>query len=152
MRLRTAALTAMVAVAAAGTLAPAVAAPQPKPVKHSYEATAPVPDPTPFTGQTGGNCSPTLDDAKHEEPFKMPFAGTLTVDLTGFQGDWALAVLDAKGEKLADHDNDVLAGEAVDAPSQIILKVKKPTELIIRACNFAGGPTAQVDILATPKK
>jgi hypothetical protein len=149
MRLRTAAVTSLVAVAAAGTLAPAVAAPKPKPISKSYTATTATPDPTPITGETGGNCSPTLDTAKHEEPFTMPWAGTLKVDLTGFQGDWALAITDSKGKKLADHDNDVT--EPIDTPSQIILKVKKKTDLIIRACNFAGGPTAQVDLLATAK-
>jgi hypothetical protein len=122
MRLRTVTVAALVAVAAAGTLSPALAAP--KTVKESYTATAPVPDPTP----------------------KMPFAGKLQVDLTGFQGDWALAVLNDKGEKIAEHDNSDLP---LDAPSQVVLKVKKPTELIIRACNFAGGPTAQVDVVAT---
>lgn len=151
MRLRTAAVTSVVAVAAAGALAPALAAPpKPKPVKKSYTATAAMPDPTPITGETGGNCSPLLDQAKHEEPFTMPFAGTLKVDLTGFQGDWALAILNSKGEKIADHDNDATSS-APDAPSQIILKVKKKTDLVIRACNFAGGPEAQVDILGTPK-
>jgi hypothetical protein len=151
MRLRTVLATSLTAVVAAGALAPALAAP-PKPVSKSYQASAAMVDPTPITGETGGNCSPVLEQAKHEAPFTMPFAGTLQVDLTKFQGDWALAVLDSKGKKIADHDNDVIAGEAVDAPSQIIIKLKKKTDLVIRACNFAGGPTAQVDILATPKK
>lgn len=144
MRLRTVAVTSLVAVAAAGALTPALAAP--KTVKESYTATAPVPDPTPITGQTGGICSPVLPEAKHEQQFKMPFAGKLQVDLTGFQGDWALAVLNDKGEKIAEHDNSDLP---LDAPSQVVLKVKKPAELVIRACNFAGGPTAQVDVVAT---
>ena len=148
MRLRTAAVTAMVAVAAAGTLAPALAA-TPAPIKKTYTATAGTPDPTPITGATGGNCSPTLASAKHEAPFEMPWAGTLKVDLNKFQGDWALAILDSKGNKIADHDNDV--SEPIDTPSTITLKVKKKSTLTIRACNFAGGPTAQVDIKATPK-
>ena len=150
MRLRTVAATSLVAVAAAGTFAPALAAPaKPKPIKKSYTATTATPDPTPITGETGGNCSPLLDTAKHEAPFTMPWAGTLKVDLNQFQGDWALAITDTKGNKLADHDNDV--SEPIDTPSTITLKVKKKTDLIIRACNFAGGPTANVDILATAK-
>ena len=148
MRLRTLAATSLTVVVAAGALAPALAAP-PKPVTKSYTANAPVPDPTPFTGETGGNCSPIIPEAKDEQPFTMPWAGTLKVDLTGFQGDWALAVLDSKGKKLADHDNDATS-EPVDAPSQIVLKVKKKTDLIIRACNFAGGPTGTVKYVHTP--
>jgi len=150
MRLRTVLASSLTVVVAAGALAPAVAAPpKPKPIKQSYEATAPTPDPTPFTGATGGNCSPTLDTAKHETPFTMPWAGTLKVDLHSFQGDWALAILDAKGNKLADHDNDV--SEPIDTPSTITLKLKKKTDLVIRACNFAGGPTGTVDLVATAK-
>lgn len=148
MRIRPALAASLSLAVAAGALSPVLAAP-PKPVKKSYEATAPTPDPTPFTGQTGGNCSPTLDTAKHEAPFTMPWAGTLKVDLHSFQGDWALAILDDKGKKLADHDNDV--SEPIDTPSTITLKLKKKTDLVIRACNFAGGPTGTVDILATPK-
>ncbi len=147
MRLHTVAAASLAAVIAAGGLAPALAAPTT--VKKSYEATAGTPDPTPITGQTGGNCSPTLDTAKHEAPFTIPWAGTIKVDLHSFQGDWALAILDSKGKKIADHDNDV--SEPIDTPSTITLKLKKKTDLIIRACNFAGGPTATVDILATRK-
>lgn len=149
MRLRNVAAASLAAVIAAGGLAPALAAPTP-PVKKSYQATAATPDPTPITGQTGGNCSPTLDSAKHEEPFTIPWAGTIKVDLHSFQGDWALAILDSKGKMLANHDNDV--SEPIDTPSSITLKLKKKTDLIIRACNFAGGPTATVDVLATRKK
>jgi hypothetical protein len=141
------ALVPLVALGASAGVASA--APKPKPIKKSYQATAGTPDPTPITGATGGNCSPTLDTAKHEAPFDMPWAGTLQVDLNGFQGDWALAILDSKGNKIADHDNDVT--EPIDSPSKIVLKVKKKATLTIRACNFAGGPTATVTILATPK-
>ncbi len=150
MRIRTALATSIAAVVAVGSLAPAVAAPKkPAPIKKTYTATAATPDPTPITGQTGGNCSPQLPGAKHEAPFSIPYAGTLKVDLDGFQGDWALAILDASGAKIADHDND--AGSDLDAPSQIVIKLKKKTTVTIRACNFAGGPTATVTILYTAK-
>jgi hypothetical protein len=121
-------LVPLVALGASASVSQA--APKPKPIKKTYQA-------------------PTLDQAKHEAPFEMPWAGTLQVDLNGFQGDWALAILDSKGAKIADHDNDV--SEPIDTPSKIVIKVKKKTALTIRACNFAGGPTATVTILATPK-
>lgn len=150
MRSRSALAVSLVGIVAAGSLAPALAAPKkPAPIKKTYTATAPVPDPTPISGETGGNCSPTLDQAKHEAPFAIPYAGTLKVDLDGFQGDWALAVLDAKGAKIADHDNDL--GTAIDEPSTITIKLKKKTTVTIRACNFAGGPTATVTLLYTAK-
>lgn len=150
MRARTALATSLAAVVAVGSLAPAVAAPtKPAPIKKTYTATAPTPDPTPISGRTGGNCSPMLPGAKHEAPFAIPYAGTLKVDLNGFQGDWALAILDAKGAKIADHDNG--ATEPIDTPSQITIKLKKKTTITVRACNFAGGPTATVTILYTAK-
>lgn len=150
MRTRSALALSLVGVVAAGSLAPALAAPKkPAPVKKTYTATAVTPDPTPISGQTGGNCSPQLDSAKHEAPFAVPFPGTLKVDLNGFQGDWALAILDDKGAKIADHDND--AGTALDEPSTITIKLKKKTTVTIRACNFAGGPTATVTALLTAK-
>lgn len=151
MRTRSALAMSLVGVVAAASLAPAVAAPKkkPAPIKKSYQATATTPDPTPISGETGGNCSPTLDTAKHEAPFAIPYAGTLKVDLTGFQGDWALAILDDKGAKIADHDNGV--SEPIDTPSTITIKLKKKTTVTVRACNFAGGPTANVAILYTAK-
>ena len=149
MRLRTAAVSAVVAVVAAGTLAPAVAAPaKPKPVSKKWTATAATPDPV-FPLANSQNCGPELPGSFHEEPFTVPYAGTLKVDLTGFQGDWALAV--RKGDKsLADSDQSV--GEPIDRPETITLKFKKGGDkLMIRACNFSGGPTAQGALTMTPK-
>lgn len=135
-------LLLVTATAATAALAvPALAAP--KTMSDTYTATAAVPDPTPFTGQTGGNCSPTLAQAKHEKVVKLPAPGTWTVDLNGFQGDWALAILDKKGSKLADSDNDI-ANVASFPPEKIKFKIKKAGDYTIRACNFAGGPTATV--------
>jgi hypothetical protein len=149
MRLRTAAVTAMVAVAAAGTLAPAVAAPaKPKPVKKTYTATAATPDPVgPLANEQ--NCDPNLPGSFHEEPFTVPFAGTLKVDLSKFQGDWALAVF--KGTTaLADSDQSV--GEPIDRPEAVTVKFKRAGDkIVIRACNFAGGPTGEVTYVMTPK-
>ncbi len=145
------ALTLVPLIALGVAAAPSFAAPKkPAPIKKTYTATAATPDPTPITGQTGGNCSPQLPGAKHEAPFSIPYAGTLKVDLNGFQGDWALAILDASGAKIADHDNDA-SSSSVDAPSQIVIKLKKKTTVTVRACNFAGGPTATVTILYTAK-
>ena len=133
MRLRTAAVAATVAVAAAGTLTPAVAGP--KPITKTYTATAPTPDPTPIAGDI---CDPLLPGAKHEEKFTVPAAGVLKVDLV-HQIDWALALLDDKGNRLAESDgSDLTAKEAMQ------VKFKRKTNVIIRACNFAGGPTATV--------
>ena len=136
MRLRTATVTALVAVAAAGTLAPAVAAPKPKPITKTYTATAPTPDPTPALGDI---CTPTLETARHSEPFKVPAAGRLKVDIE-FTGDWALGLRDSKsGSQIASSD-----GATPETPESMDVKFKRPGEVFIDACNFAGGPTAVV--------
>ena len=150
MRTRSALALGLTAALAAGSFAPALAAPKPKPVKKTYTANAPTPDPTPATGETGGNCHPTLDSAKDEQPFTIPFPGTLKVDITGFQGDWAGAIVDTDGESIADNDQDV--NQPIDTPVQMIVPFKKKGEKIfIRACNFSGGPTATVSYVFTPK-
>lgn len=135
MRLRTVAVTSLVAVAAAGSLTPALAGPKPKPITKTYTATAPTPDPTPFVGDV---CDPALPSAKHEEKFTVPAAGTLKVGIVQ-ELDWALAMIDGKGKRLAESDG----GSPVDKESMQV-KFKKKTDVVIRACNFAGTPTSQV--------
>jgi hypothetical protein len=141
MRLRTVAVTSLVAVAAAGTLTPALAAPKDKkPITKTYTATAPTPDPTPIAGDI---CDPLLPSAKHEEPFTVPAAGTLKVTAK-HEIDWALALLDGKGKRLAESDSsDLVAQEAMQ------VKFKKKTDVVIRACNFAGAPTAEITYVFT---
>ena len=135
MRLRTAAVTSLVAVAAAGTLAPALAAPPKKPITKTYTATAATPDPSPVAGDI---CDPALPSAKHEEKFTVPAAGTLKVTMVQ-ELDWALALLDSKGKRLAESDG----GTPTDVESMQV-KFKKKTDVIIRSCNFAGTPTSEI--------
>ena len=136
MRLRTAAVTALVAVAAAGALAPAGAAPKPKPITKTYEVGPLLPDPTPILGDV---CTPTIEQARHAEPFKVPAAGRLKVTIE-FTGDWALGMRDKKkGTQIASSD-----GSTPETPESMDVKFKRATEVFIDACNFAGAPTATV--------
>jgi hypothetical protein len=93
-------------------------------------------------------CDTTSPAAQHNEPFSVPFAGTLKVDLSGFQGDWDLALY-SNGKLLAKS-----AQELTDDPQtaeKMTVKLKKAGQkLEIRACNFAGGPTANVKYVHTP--
>ena len=139
MRLRTVAITSMIAVAAAGTLAPALAAP-PKPITKTYTATAPTPDPTPATGDI---CDPMLPGAKHEEKFTVPAAGTLKVTMVQ-ELDWALALLDGTGKRLAESD-----GSTPTDVESMQVKFKKKTDVVIRACNFAGTATSKITYVFT---
>ena len=148
MRTRTAVAASLTAVLAVGSLAPALAAP-PKPVTKSYVATAFPPDPS-HAAVTTGICNTTNPVSQHNEPFTVPFAGTLVVDMTGFQGDWDLALYNGTA-LVASSAQDLTADP--QSPEKMTVKLKKAGQkLSIRACNFAGGPTANVKYVHTPAK
>ena len=144
MRLRLLAATSLVAVAAAGTLAPALAAPaKPKPFTKTYEVGPLTPDPTPIAGDI---CDPATPTAIHSEAFKIPGPGRVKVDID-FVGDWALAMRDAKkGSRLAESD-----GGTPETDESMDVKFKKAGEIFVDSCNFAGAPTATVTVSYTPK-
>lgn len=147
MRTRTALAASLTVVLAAGSTVPALAAPAKKPVAKEYVATAFPPDPS-HIALTEGICNTTNPASQHNEPFTVPFAGTLKVDMKGFQGDWDLAVY-AGGVLLASSAQGLT--DPVDRPESITVKLKKVGQkLQIRACNFSGGPTANVKYLHTP--
>ncbi len=143
---RTAALT-LVVLAAATAAAPAALA-APKPVTKTYTATAPVPDPTNVAGGYSV-CAQNVPGSFHVEPFKVPAAGTLKIELTGYQVDWDLLLMDGKGKELASSGSGGVSG-----PEVISMKLKKPTDVQIVACNWSGGPTGTVTytFTAAPKK
>ena len=147
MRLRTALATSLTVVVAAGSLAPALAAPaKPKPVTKSYTATAFPPDPS-HVAVTEGICNTTNPTSQHNEPFTVPFAGVLVVDMSGFQGDWDLALYN--GSQLVASSAQALEQDP-QSPEKMTVKLKKKGQkLSIRACNFAGGPTANVKYVHT---
>jgi len=148
MRTRTALAASLTVVLAAGSLAPALAAP-PKPVSKEYTATAFPPDPS-HVAITEGICNTTNPTSQHNEPFTVPFAGTLVIDMNGFQGDWDLALYNGS-QLVASSAQDLTADP--QTPEKISVKLKKVGQkLSIRACNFAGGPTAKVKYVHTPAK
>ena len=147
MRVRTVAAAAAVAVVAAGALSPALAAPKPKPVTKEYTATAFPPDPS-HIAVTSGICNTTNPTSQHNEPFTVPFPGVLKIDMKGFQGDWDLALY--SGSSLVASSAQGLT-DPIDRPESITVKLKKTGQkLQIRACNFSGGPTANVKYVHTP--
>ena len=141
MRLRTVAITSLVAVAAAGSFVPATAAPK-KPITKTYEVGPLTPDPTPIA--LGEICAPATPTAIDAESFKVPGPGKLKVDID-FVGDWALGMRDAKGNRLAESD-----GGTPETDESMQVKFKKAGDVVIEACNFAGAPTATVTLVFTP--
>ena len=141
-----------VAVLAAGAFAPAVAAPpKPKPITESYSVTG-APIPLPLVGGTPVEESSSCMNSEFEgvstttKTIKTLGAGTLTVDVTGFTGDWDITIMNDKRESVA-----VGAGTATPtalttpgAAEKAVVKFKKASTILIAVCNFLGSPQANV--------
>jgi hypothetical protein len=138
MRIRTALVAAVVVATGLGSLSPALAGGK-KTITKEYDATAPVPDPA---NLALGNCDGSVPQSKFEQTFKAPFTGKLTVDMNGFTGDWDLGLFE-DGVLAADSAQDATADP--QTPEHIEgFKLKKGGEVVIRSCNFSGGPTAHM--------
>ena len=149
MKVRKALPVALSLVVAGGALAPALAAPaKPKPITESYSMQhAPIPLPlAEVDGVDGTNSctNPSFEGISiTTKTIKTTGAGTLQVDVTNFDGDWDITVLDDKGNVLG-----VGAGTATPtalatpADEKLVVKTKKAMTLSIAICNFAGTPTA----------
>ncbi|MDT7572200.1 MAG: hypothetical protein QOE05_2374 [Actinomycetota bacterium] len=137
MRTRTALVAGLVLVAGFGSLSPAMA--KGKTVTKSYTATAATPGPT---NAATSVCEGKVPGSYFDETFKAPFKGKLMVDQTGFQGDWDLGLFQ-DGALSSQSAQDVTADP--QTPEHIEgFKLKKGEEVVIRSCNFAGGPTASL--------
>ena len=137
--MRTRLVLAVLPVALLGVTAPGSLA-GPKEMKGDFNAAA-SPDPS------SSDCKGTFAAARSTVPLKLPSAGTFKVELTGFLGDWDLAV-EGKG-------GSVLGASAgfVEATTETVqVKVKKAMEITIVACNYAGGPTARGNYVFKPAK
>lgn len=150
MRIRTAAAASVALALAGGALSPAIAAPKakakPKPITKTYAADAPLPSPV---NVATGVCNADVPQSADDEPFKAPYAGKLTAKLTGFVGDWDFAFRE-DGANVAESAQDA-AADPIDRPEEISgYKMKQGAEIVIRACNFAGGPSATVTYTFTP--
>lgn len=146
------ALTA-VAVVAAGSFAPAVAAPKPKPkpITASYSVTG-APIPLPLTGSTPVEDASSCMNPEFEgvstttKTIKTVGAGTLTVDVAGFTGDWDITIMNDKREMVAAGDGSATP-TALTTPGvteKAVVKFKKASTILIAVCNFLGSPSANV--------
>ena len=136
-------ITAVVTAAAvAGLASPGFAKHKP-PIEKSYDVTAPAPDPTNYLSAGGVQsysvCAQTVPNSYHHETFKAPEAGTLKIELSDYQGDWDLLLMNSKKAEMG------FAGSSdLGVPEKLTFKIKKADSFIIVACNWAGGPTGKV--------
>ena len=141
-------VSAAVVGMAAGALAlPADAAP--KTITKSFDVSIPVPM-LGSAGSTSGACAQgDVPDAAstgsvHVEELSAPAAGTLKVEVTGFYGDWDMA-LEADGKRVAEGSGTVTptAMSTGSIVEKLTYKAKKAGTLEIVVCNFVGGPTGK---------
>lgn len=118
------------------TTAPASAGKKKK--KGNFSAENPVPFPGPdgcLDSQEGAN--------KTTEEVKAPFTGILTVEMLNFEGDWDLFVTDKDGNELVSSTTSQLTG---DPPTEeVTVALKKGFVFQMVACNWLGGPSAEVE-------
>lgn len=132
------AAVALALVATAGVSAsPALAGP--KKVTKTYTASAPLFDPTNVAPGSFSVCPQRVPQSFQADVYKVPAAGTLTVEVTGYQGDWDALLMDSDKAELAGSGSGGVGG-----PEVMEVRFKKATTVTVVACNFSGGPTANV--------
>lgn len=140
MQVRRVAAVASLALLAAGAYAPATAAAKKKPVTKSYDMQLlPVPDPPSGTSCTRSELEGI---SMHTETLKTTGAGTLSVKVNGFSGDWDITVYGPDGLEGAGTGTSTPNASATPGEDTYTQKFKKATSLEIRICNFGGTPSA----------
>lgn len=136
-------LIVMVAALTVGMMAPAGATKK-KTKKGSFSAQAlPYPDP-------GFKCLNGVEGVnKHSEPIRAGFSGILEAKMLNFEGDWDLFITDAEGKELAASVSTQWTGSPPEEEAGAL--VSKGQELLLVACNFLGGPSADVEWTLTAK-
>lgn len=146
--LRRHAIAATAVIVALGTvsLAPATAAPKPKPFKGTKAYQDVTADPT-GSATDGADCSSLFPAPfPHEAGFavQVPGPGKLKVSLNNV-GDWALEVRDPKGTIIGSAD-----GGTPEAVEIVTVKAKKAGKYTIIPCNLGGAPDVTVTYAYTP--
>lgn len=133
-------LVLAVALVAGATIAAAPASAKPKkPITGSFTQSDPTPDPTGnATTANEYHCSGKLPQEKPFQ-FKAPAAGKIKVELSGFQGDWALQILDDKGNVLGGDD---VTPDQNGSTESATAKIKRKMTVGILPCNMGGSPSA----------
>ncbi|MDT7538125.1 MAG: hypothetical protein QOI82_1710 [Actinomycetota bacterium] len=144
----TAAVTLAVVALGAASMSPAIGAPK-KTTTKTYSVTAAVPDPTNVAGGYTV-CPQRVPGSFQADEFKVPAAGTLAVELSGYNGDWDALLMDSDKSELASSGSGGYPPVA-GGPESMELRFKKAQTVTIVACNFSGGPTGSVKVTFTYK-
>jgi hypothetical protein len=145
----TAAVTLAAVTLGVASMSPAIGAPK-KTITKTYPATAAVPDPSNAAAGSYSVCPQTVPGSFQADAFKIPAAGTLNVELSGYNGDWDALLMDSEKSEIAASGAGGYPPVA-GGPEVMELRFKKPQTVTIVVCNWAGGPTASVKATFTYK-
>ncbi|MCA1824936.1 MAG: hypothetical protein LC640_11895 [Frankia sp.] len=122
--------------------------PKPKPITKTYTVTEPVP----YPASVSSACGDAMEDVSMDnEPFTAPAAGTFYAEITGFEGDWDLRLVDSDGEVVTEGDGTTTPNTNVPGSNKdtLEIKIKRAGKFGLQACNFAGTPQATVSYTFT---
>ncbi|MFN2388772.1 MAG: hypothetical protein ABR575_04095 [Actinomycetota bacterium] len=150
MRARTAAalmvlVLAVVALAGSASSSPADRKKKRKPIKGSFTVQA-----LPFPrvegsppGHQKGSCRYGVYVTDPGVTFKPRSKGVLTARMDGFAGDWDLYLLDATNQVIVGATQNQVT-EGAPAEETLIVGLERRVEVRLVACNWSGGPQADV--------
>lgn len=120
---------------------PAAAKKKKKKIHGAFEAQAlPFPNRSGVTGTENPGCFAGEEGVhKVSEPFIAPAAGTLSAEVSGFDGDWDLAIADETGKVLlASLAEQVPPGAPPEEEVSMLVTAKQNLNIV--ACNWLGEP------------
>ena len=117
-----------------------------KTISETISATAiPFPNLSSHTGTSMPGCSAGQEGVhKLTTPLEAPGSGTLTLEMSGFTGDWDLYLFNDEGVAIARSD----AAQVPDmAPPEekIVAPLERGTTYELVVCNWAGAPQATAE-------
>jgi hypothetical protein len=147
MRARTAAPLALVALVVAGGHASADA--KPKNLSKTYKLTlSPAPIEVPLQDTSCSSANRTKGANLDVKAIKVEGPGKLKASVSGFDGDWDMAVYSKAGVSLADGSGtstpDAFSTPATPLSETVTYKSKKAQTLYLRVCNYVGTQNATV--------
>jgi hypothetical protein len=119
-----------------------------KTISETIDVTAvPFPNYSSYTGTATPGCTAGQEGVhKLTRAFETPGAGTLTLAMSGFTGDWDLYVINSDGVAIARSDNEQVGPTMAPAEEKIVMPLAKGETYDLVVCNWAGAPQASASL------
>lgn len=119
-----------------------------KTISETIDVTAvPFPNYSSYTATAQPGCTAGQEGVhKLTKAFEAPGAGTLTLSMSGFTGDWDLYVFDDAGVAIARSDNEQVGQTMAPPEEKIQMPLEKGRTYDLVICNWAGAPEASAEL------